>query len=268
MKILDEGKLKYCSEVQMVKKWYETDSLYFVFSRSDAKTKEISDIDEDLYEYQKTVSNEYYIEPTRKFMAWKKKCFEESFSGDLVPKGYFAPFDDPYKNVALKYWNEKEILDYLKIIPFTPSAMINISPDWKSVEKRTNCNKVKILKLIIENYLKEQWFDKWSYVIENGSEGDHIHAHLVGHMNVSRLKSCESHLARGNQTQQLKKHANKIKGMQGLIKGVSVQKCILRNEQLVKDKLDYLIEEHKPVGHKNKSIIPDGFMTGSLFTVK
>ena len=264
MKILDEGDLKYCSEVKMVKLWYETDSLFFVFSRSDQKTKKTQVIDDELNEHEIEIENENYIEPSRKFVTWKHKCFEESFAGYMVPKGYFAPFDEPYKNVALKFWTKQEILDYLKIIPFTPSVMINISPDWKSVEKRTNSNKVKLLKLIIEKYLKENWFDKWSYVIENGSEGDHIHAHFVGHMNVSRLKSCESHIAKGNHTQQLKKYANKIKGMQGLIKGVSVQKCILRNETLVKDKLDYLIEENKPVGHKNKSIIPDGFVTGSL----
>ena len=264
-KILDEGKLKSCPEVKMVKRWYETDSLYYYFAGCDQRMVTKKEIDDELYEYSVEVENEHYIEPTRKYVAWKNKCFRECFLGGKIPEQEFSCEMDPYKAAALKYWKRKEILDYLKIIPFTPSVMINISPDWKSVEKRTNCNKVKILKLIIENYLKEEWLDKWSYVIENGSEGDHIHAHLVGHMNVSRLKSCESHFnVNGNHTQQLRKYANKIKGMKGLIKGVSVSKCILRHEQLVKDKLDYLIEEKKPVGHKNKSIIPDGFVTGSL----
>ena len=33
---------------------------------------------------------------------------------------------------------------------------------------------------------------------------------------------------------------------------------------LVKNKLDYLIEEKKPSGHKNKSVIEDGFVCGKL----
>ena len=44
----------------------------------------------------------------------------------------------------------------------------------------------------------------------------------------------------------------------------SIQKIILRNEELVNDKLDYLIEDNKPIGHKNKSIIVGGFITGCL----
>lgn len=157
---------------------------------------------------------------------------------------------------------EQNVYDYLDIIPFTPSVMINISPDWK--DKRCNGTKVKMLKHIIDEYMQEEWYDKWEYVIENGSDGTHIHAHIVAHMNVKRLKSTESHLRKGNHTQQLKKYANKLKGMEGTIKGTSVQKTFLRNEELVKDKLLYLHEEHKPEGHKNKSVIDGGFVTGCL----
>jgi len=159
-----------------------------------------------------------------------------------------------------------KIAKYYKIIPFTPSVMINISPDWKGEGFKNNCNaqKVKALKFIIDSYLKEQWYDKWEYVIECGSQGDNYHAHLVAHMNPKRLKSCESHLRRGNHTQQLKKYSKKLKGMEGIIKGPSVQKIILRNEELVKDKLDYLIESKKPEGHKNKFTISDGYVSGCL----
>lgn len=265
LKILDEGKLKCCPEVKMAKAIH----LYYAVLKKKDRLKTISTWSDELCDFKKeVVDNDDYKEPTPRIKYALKKYKDYIFEWD-----YYAWPKGPQKiDKMFVEWagGESNIYEYLDIIPFTPSAMINISPDWKSVDwkdrldKRSNANKTKILKKIIDDYLKENWFDKWSYVIENGSEGDHIHAHFVGHMNVSRLKACESHLAKGNHTQQLKKYANKIKGMKGLIKGVSIQKCILRNETLVKDKLDYLIEEKKPVGHKNKSIIPDGFVTGSL----
>eukprot|EP01043_Picozoa_sp_COSAG02_P052351 COSAG02_NODE_5624_length_4175_cov_1.970069_2_plen_87_part_00 len=71
--------------------------------------------------------------------------------------------------------------------------MINISPDWKSGEKRTTTQQIKLLKLIIEQYLQEsERYDYYSYVIENGAQGDHIHAHIVAHINRRLLKSVTS----------------------------------------------------------------------------
>jgi hypothetical protein len=136
--------------------------------------------------------------------------------------------------------------------------MINISPDWRCVEelKGKRNKRIKMLKEIIEGYMREgSRYDYYSYVIEDGANGEHIHAHIVWHINPKLIKSVTTHLAKGNNTQQLKKHAAKFKGMEGIIKGVSVQKTFLRTEELVKDKLDYLIEEKKPEGHKNKSVI-------------
>ena len=68
-------------------------------------------------------------------------------------------------------------------------------------------------------------------------------------MTTKRPKSAEAHLKKGNHSQQLKKYAKKIKGMEGIIKGSSVHKIFLRTEEIVKDKLLYLHEETKPDGH-------------------
>lgn len=159
-----------------------------------------------------------------------------------------------------------KIAKYYNIIPFTPSVMINISPDWngEGIDKRSDKCKIGILKGIIDNYMKEGWYDKWQYVIECGSEGNHIHAHIVAHMNPQRLKSVETHLRKGNHTNQLKKYGNKVKGMGGIIKGVSVQKVFLRTEELVKDKLDYLIEDKKPEGHRNLKVLENCLISGEL----
>lgn len=261
MKILDGGEIKLVAECIEMKRWYETDSLYFRFAFSDDKTTYKNIIDDNLNETQVEVPNEYYIDPSRKFVVWKNKCFKDSHLGGRIPNDNYRYSSDPYKECVTDYWTKKEILDYMKIIPFTPSVMINISPNWNGKVVKGKINK---LKKLINLYMEEGWYDYWSYVIENGSEGKHIHAHVVAHMNPERLKSTESHLRKGNHTRQLMKYSNKIEGMGGLIEGVSVQKTVLRTETLVKDKLDYLIEDNKPPGHKNKSVIEDGFVSGKL----
>jgi hypothetical protein len=146
----------------------------------------------------------------------------------------------------------------MKVIPFVPSVMINISPDWDGVGKGglpEHC-KIHILSNIIEKYLAEgNRYSKASYVIENGSDGTHIHAHVVAEFNPILVKSVNTHLTKGNHTIQLVKQANKVKGMKGMLKGIGIQKVFLRKIELVNDKLKYLIEEEKPEGHKNKSVI-------------
>ena len=166
---------------------------------------------------------------------------------------------------------DQVIYDYLEIIPFTPSVMINISPDWKSGSNQSKAwtieTKGKRLETLLKKYLEEsQRYDYYNYVIENGADGEHVHAHIVAHINPKISKSVNTHLSKGNHTQQLKKYAKGIKGIEGTIKGAGITKTFLRNKDLVKDKLDYLIEDLKPEGHKNKSIMWGGEVV--LFTVK
>lgn len=270
--VLDCGELKSTPEVKMGKAWYDTDTLYFRFANSDLKTTTRTIMNDDLNEIKIETENKFYVEPSRKFVAWKRKCFYESSLGGMIPnlEYGFEPHSNAWEEVCLKYFSKQEMMDYLGVIPFTPSVMINISPDWKSVkDKLSNRTKIVRLKTIIENYLKESdRYDYYSYVIENGEGGDHIHAHIVAHINPNLHKSVSTHLAKGNHTQQLRKYAKKFKGMEGIIKGVSVQKTFLRTEELVKDKLDYLIEDKKPEGHKNKSVIEPGRVDKVLITVK
>ena len=211
-------------------------------------------------EFKYPYTSDDYDEACRKRANLKSDKFVQQWIGELEFNNW---------KLDKMFWNYKTIVDYLGVIPFTPSVMINISPDWKCVkDKMTDTRKIKILTDIVEKYMAEgQRYDYYSYVIENGSNGDHIHAHIVAHINPKIGKSVNTHLAKGNHTQQLKKLANKLKGMEGIIKGPGVQKIFLRNEELVKDKLDYLIEDLKPEGHKNKSVLT-GRVDKILFTVK
>lgn len=256
MSILDEGKKKFVAEVIEMKK---PDYVYKF-------EKEICEM--NLCYYRQEQCGRTLQEKCRRYGDHTCKAEMEAYKEAQVNWRQYQN-----NEFLLRYLFEDEvkckseftrIAGYYKIIPFIPSVMINISPDWSVLEKRTNNQKTTILKGIINKYILEGWYQKWSYVIENGGQGDHIHAHFVGELNKERQKSTESHLARGNHTKQLQKYSKKLKGCGGLIKGVSVQRCMLRTETLVKDKLDYLIEEKKPEGHKNHSIINDGFVSGSL----
>ncbi len=282
-KILDEGNIKILPKHDYNKmKPIMIDSLIYKCEDSWNEKKQVCSLDDDLNERQEIINNPNYIKVEGKMEKFRNKYYEfkerpwggSGWRFKIQDEDIYIPFEDLRMTAWKKHWNKQDLLDYLGIVPFTPSVMINISPDWGCLKKSdkfwTQFSKIEILKSIIDSYMKEQWYDKWTYVIENGGDGNHIQAHIVAHMNPARLKSTESHLRKGNHTQQIKKYAIKdwkgltSKGMEGIIKGNSVQKTFLRTEEIVKDKLDYLIEEKKPEGHKNKSIIMNGYVSGCL----
>lgn len=272
LKILDEGQIKNVAECKQMKKELRNYLILMDFINSHKKEKLKTVINDDFESIEIEVMNEKYIEPTERYKKFKKKFFEENYDTVLkkeyiVEKHTIKGYDKALEQVVRDYFGWQAVLDYMGIVPFTPSVMINISPDWNGLKKSKKFwiqfSKTEVLKCIINSYMKEQWYDKWTYVIENGGDGNHIHAHIVAHMNPARLKSTESHLKKGNHTQQIRKYA-KNKGMGDMIKGSSVQKTFLRTEEIVNDKLDYLIEDKKPEGHKNKSIIENGFVSGCL----
>lgn len=242
------------------------ESLCWKVVKSWDRLKQITIIDDNLDEIVQIVENDNFIQMSEKMEKFRIKYFNEN---KLKFEYMYHDLEQDIADVFHKHFSEKELYEYLGIIPFTPSVMINISPDWKSAtEKMTMTTKAKRLESLIEKYLKEsQRYDYYSYVIENGADGEHVHAHIVAHINPKLSKSVNTHLAKGNHTQQLKKYAKGIKGMGGTIKGNGITKTFLRCEKLVEDKLDYLEEEKKPEGHKNKSVLT-GRIDKVLFTVK
>lgn len=275
--ILDEGKLKNISKHDLynMKKYKPKYSDYCIMVMySMNKTKSITKVDDDLNETMEIVENDKYIEPTGLMLKFREKYMEhhESFFTDekywkLKPQYFAMGWEQEVEECFKKHFSEQDLLDYLGITPFTPSIMINISPNWQDL-KRSNSNKVTILKGIFENYLQEEWYDSWEYVIENGSDGNHIHLHAVCHINQKRYKSLMTHINKGHHVRQLSKYAKKLGGLGGiekdLINGKGIQTNIIRCEKMLKDKKEYLHEETKPNGHKNKSVIENGFVTGCL----
>lgn len=152
---------------------------------------------------------------------------------------------------------------YMGIAPFYPSVMINISPNWKgrfSNYKGTplqDAFDVRDFKAVIEKYLSSNdRYTKWKYCLECGSEGNFLHAHIVAEINPRCSKSVVTHINKGNHAVELRKHWDKIgpKGTEGFLKGkYSIQRVMIRNRDILKDKLAYLIEANKPEGHTNLS---------------
>ncbi len=149
---------------------------------------------------------------------------------------------------------------YFDIPPLPPHVMINISPDWKGKEITTPM--IREFKGTITDYFNEMdsnRYSKYTYVLENGGEGDHLHAHIVACINPDYTKSTETHISKRKNHSQIRKHWKRHftgKGVQGALDGkFAIQTNILRNEKLIEDKSKYLYNENKPVGHENKSEI-------------
>ena len=156
----------------------------------------------------------------------------------------------------------RRIAEYMDVIPFIPCVMFNISPAWKGEfgkDKMTDKLMIKNFQKVIDSYLNESFsgnkrYTRYQYCLECGSEGNFLHAHIVAEINLKIEKSVKTHINKGGHSQQLNKYWNNhyFKGHQGLIKGkYSIQRNLINTEEILKDKLKYLLEENKEEGHQN-----------------
>jgi hypothetical protein len=259
--VLDEGRLKPVPEVIMSNKKQADWKIIRRFLTCDKRTISKTIMDPVTFEETRCdEENQEYREPSERYLNFKRKFYDEKFTSVLKQEYTYGMVDgwsEQDKHIISVHWGWQKMLDYLGIVPFIPSVMINISPDWSVAGRvKTDRWKIKILENQLLKYLNtcNRW-DKASYVIENGSDGDHIHLHCVAQMSKATLKSVETHVAKGGISTTLQKQTKKLKGMEGLLKGVGIQTRTLRTELLVSDKMDYLIDAKKPEGHKNHSVI-------------
>lgn len=224
-------------------------------------------LDEEKIKYVPEINMEKYPDYVRNFMvrvhAYKSYCNDRNLSyyhkNSREPE-FIQGWAD---NVAMGILPTKakgsfdRIAKFMDVKPFRPHVMINISPAWKGKfgqDKTIDKIMVKGFKKIIETYLNSaDRYSDWKYCLENGSNGDFLHAHIVAEINFLCEKSVKTHINKGNHKYELMKHWDKnFKGNEGLLKGkFAVQRILLNNENLVKDKIDYLDENLKPEGHKN-----------------
>lgn len=169
----------------------------------------------------------------------------------------------------------QELYDVLGYEEFVPHIMLNISPnwsacqpfDWSSFEGAIELQ-IKALRDLMDKVVQMKFWSDWSYVIERGGnpQRPHVHVHAVLKMNKDCIKSCRSYVKNNSN---LKRDVRKLWAMEGCEKaldaGPAIQVKSLNNDELVKDKKDYLIEEKKPLAHRN---VPDERFGNLLFTSK
>lgn len=198
----------------------------------------------------------YIKAKTREEIEEMNTLFEKWDNNRLVSMHYFHT--DEY--ITKKDWNL--IAELMGEIPYTPCVMINISPNWKGKYGQDPLlDQIMIdgFREAVELYLNScNRYTKWKYCLESGSEDNFLHAHIVAEINPKIAASVKTHINKGNHTNELKKKFNTIfknvKGFEGLLEGkFSVQRIMLNTEELMRDKLSYLLEENKPEGHRNKT---------------
>ena len=163
-----------------------------------------------------------------------------------------------------KCMSVEELHEYYNMEIFNDCIMLNISPKWPGgvggviggIEDKI---RIKFLKIVIEKFIHDKRnFSKYKFVIECGKEGTHIHAHCVLELEPSKLKSLNTWLSKGKHHRDLRTIWDKIAKQEdcaefvGAIKEKpALQTQILRTSTLRDDKLDYLVEENKPLSHQN-----------------
>lgn len=158
---------------------------------------------------------------------------------------------------------EKYCMEYFNIKKFENCWMLNISPDWKGNICLDNIRHFKeVMRLFYNNTRR---FSYVKYVLECGGEANFLHCHAVFKLNPDKpgnMKSCY----KGNFLKEFRSCWDRL-GYKGKVKGRhALQTTLITNKEMLKDKLEYLIEELKPESHKNAvhSILPFIEEYGSL----
>ncbi len=181
--------------------------------------------------------------------------------------------DDEWFDESCKYWDfphdtkvryrealYEKIKSYYNWIPFTPFVVFNVSPHWKGCGITGKPNPLKIEyfeKTIKEFFAISHRFRQVDYALECGSNGDHLHAHIVAQINADQLSTVVTQLQKGNLTNGFRKIWLKTwpegpEGTGGILKGkFAIQTSLMRKEEFLRDKLNYLEEDKKPADHKN-----------------
>lgn len=158
-------------------------------------------------------------------------------------------------NFLDKYYKpsmDEFLYKYYNIKPYIPHVMLNISPKWDKNNLDMEACYLALLN-VFKSYMKEEWYDEWYYTIESGGNGDHPHLHAVCRFNKNKgIKSCYSHVSKNWKRQILK--YSKAEGLEGVVLKPGLQSILINSEELLPEKLDYLVESKKPDGHQNKTL--------------
>lgn len=248
-RILDEGKIKCIDHLYMSRF-----NVFTEYERAYIKNELLRD---ELCQYHTDLKHNQYVRDQIRALhenglypdPAKIEKLERSIKSipSRPPRGFVEGM------VAPDDMNKEALYRYFNLTIFNRCMMFNVSPNWKgdcSLEEHA-------LRIDHMNKFIRQWFrdcNRWSwmsYVIECGSEANFTHAHIVVELNPECYKSTMALIKRGNHLREMRKIWNKL-GYKGLIDNrVALQSTIINTKGMLTDKLNYLVEEKKPMSHRN-----------------
>jgi hypothetical protein len=250
--VLDEGVFKPIPEVKEMK----YDSKLLTMWRSDALTHHVKMVAYcDRYTGCKCRENYCFCDKTDKDFPerGKSKWFDNSCMNWDFPYDVKPRYRDRLYEQIMKHYDWK---------PFIPFLTFNISPNWAGC-KLTGAPapwRIELLKETIRKFFAiSNRFSQVDYAIECGSEGNHLHAHVVAQISADQQATVITQLHKGNLVNGFRKiwlkqlcEGQIREGMGGIMKGkFAIQTGLFRKEEFLRDKLNYLDEDKKPDDHKN-----------------
>lgn len=258
--ILDEGIIKYIGDCNRMKRNLD-DEYYKEWTRNEelvAYNIEWVRLHKENLELDKLIAQEKI-----------DTCFEEIYydcarvNAIERRKHKISKFEPPISKAYKKmqhYENMSRTMleKYYGVERFNKSWFLNISPDWKGKVFPSELPQELFLQEVMDEFYDNcNRFTKMKYVIECGSDGDFVHIHAVFELNPGMSKSNKTCISKGNILIEFRKCWDRIakessEGYEGLVKGRhALQTTLINNAEILKDKLNYLIEEKKPFSHRN-----------------
>ena len=143
---------------------------------------------------------------------------------------------------------ETYCMNYYNVEKWENYWALSISPNWKGTI--TNDMLKHFLNVMELFYTNTRRFTYMKYVLECGGEGNFLHCHAVFKLNTKKPGNMKS-LRKGNFMKEFRSCWDRI-GYVGYVKSRhALHSTLITNEEMLKDKLDYLQEELKPESHKN-----------------
>lgn len=233
--VLDEGKIKYLPER--------------IMSKTNFDPKVLRMMEDEWTRYQPLI--------------YKNDFTREKVDLSEVPEFFLKHHRDVFAILNNQEFVYKKFIEWKNIPPFVPFMTLNISPNWSKMNGKPEPWKQDMLVELIERFAKQNdRFRQCDYVLECGSKGDHLHAHLVLLLNPKFEKTVITQQRKGNLARSVRKLWSDIcdkhlkdshhEVMRGILEGkFALQFSLLRKPEFLEDKLSYLVEELKPEDHKN-----------------
>lgn len=198
-------------------------------------------------------------------LIYKADFTREKVDLSEVPEFFLKHHRDVFEILNNQEFVYKKFIEWKNIPPFVPFMTLNISPNWRDSGMGAGDDTIsqRMLKELIERFGKQNdRFRQLDYVLECGSNGDHLHAHCVLMLNPKFEKTVITQQRKGNLARSLRKLWKDIcdkqviherrEAMRGILEGkFALQFSLLRKPEFLEDKLNYLCEELKPEDHKN-----------------